>query len=960
MSTSFDFLITKHPKLHDFVTQAAQYAYSDPQACIVKLRCFGEQLVDELYHSLGLTLEGNDNFFERLKNPALESVLDKAITYKLHALRTKGNAAAHSGKVSQNDALWLLKEAYLLGKWLVCTYQPDLEASIPAYIEPAPMVAQINAQIAPQAEHIQSKALEQAKADLLALQDEHTTALASIQLLNQAVAELEQRQQQFALANQVVAQQIDLEMEITLQHLSLEDAFAEYQLNDDQKALVAELQAFFNDPTKQVFILKGYAGTGKTFITKGLTEYLRSIGRQFNLMAPTGKAARVISKKTGCYAFTVHRTIYSFKDIREYKEPELDGSETFKYYATLRANELPDNTVYIADEASMLGDVYQDNEFFRFGSGFLLSDLMKFINFDHNDHSKKLIVIGDSAQLPPVGMNSSPALDASYLKQKFNVNCAEYELTHVVRQQADSGVMANALMLRDSMAQGVFNQLDFKLDFPDVIALKHEQLVANYLQACNHEPMSNQAVILCGSNADVKHYNDRIREEFFPGKTVIQPRDKLIMIKNTEVEGHHITNGEFVYVTACSDQAEQRAVTLKTKNAENITEQRVIELSFRRISFAFRDENDAVKRLECMLLETLLNSSEGALNSDQQKALYVDFCIRTPQLKMGSKEFKDALLSDPYFNALRAKYGYAITVHKAQGSEWPNVFVKCKTPQYSTLSHVYFRWFYTAITRTSAKLYVLDEPHILPGSGLKKAMQKDFSWLSDANSPNNQPLIQAASSQHQEVKQDINAPAGSVSTLQMSGTPKQATDFGIPASEGFLVALFNEINHLLQPLGAEITGIAHNQYQERYFIERQQDQACININYSGKNKVTRVQYVQLNEFNAEISALLSTLVNKPLALVSEGSSEQLSEAFMQQLYQRLESVCHSADITIAGVTERPFCLEFSFSKGTAFTCINIYYDGKKRFTRYQYAQGKSNSAELTQTIEALIDREIAI
>lgn len=955
MSTSFDFLLTKHPKLYNFVTQAAQYAYDDPQACIVKLRCFGEQLVAELYQSLGLTLDGKDNFFERLKNPALESVLDKAITYKLHALRTKGNAAAHSGKVSQSDALWLLKEAYLLGKWLVCSYQPDLATTIPPYSEPARNVVQTNETAEQQLERTQSQALEQAKADLLALQGEHAAALASIQLLNRAVTELEQRQQQFALANQAVAKQLDLETETTLKHLSLADAFAEYELNADQRALVSALEAFFNHPSQQVFLLKGYAGTGKTFITKGLTEYLRSIGRHYTLMAPTGKAARVIAKKTGSTAFTIHRTIYSFKDIREFKEPNLDGSETFKYYSTLRANELPDNTVYIADEASMLGDIYQENEFFRFGTGYLLTDLMKFINFDHNDHNKKLIVIGDSAQLPPVGMNSSPALDASYLKRKFNVECAEYELTHVVRQQADSGVMANALMLRDSMAKGVFNQLDFKLDFPDVVALKHEQLVTNYLAACNYEPMSNQAVILCGSNADVKHYNDRIREEFFPGKTEIQPRDKLIMIKNTEVEGHLITNGEFVYVTACSDTAVKRNITLKTKNADNQTEQRVVELSFRNIAIGFRDENDTIIKLQCILLETVLHSADGALNSDQQKALYVDFCIRNPQLNRGSKEFKDALLSDPYFNALRAKYGYAITVHKAQGSEWPNVFAKCKTPQYSTLSHLYFRWLYTAITRTSAKLYVLDEPHILPGTGLKKAKQKDFSWLDAANNP---LPVQSVSMQQQEVKQEIKPQDGNIPTL-LNEVPKLATDFGIPASESFLVALFNEINHLLQPVGAEITGILHNQYQERYFITRQQDQACININYSGKNKVTRVQYVQLSEFSAEVSAILSNLVNKPLVLAAEGSSEQLSEAFMQQFYQRLEPVCAIAGVTISGVMERPFCLEFSFSKGTAFTCINIYYDSKKRFTKFQFAPGKSNSAELTQTIESLIDKEIA-
>jgi len=965
MISNFDFLQRNFTDLYNFSRGAEQYVERDPQACLVKLRCFSEQLVDHLYHELGISLEARDDFYQRLTNPQFEKLVENGIVLKLNALRVKGNKAAHGKKVSLGDAKWLLKEAYLVAKWFACTYFPEMASEIPDYQEP-----QTNSEsVMPSESKISSAELEAAQLELKTLQEKHVKALADINSLANSVQNLESIQQQFALANNAAAQSFDLETSTTIAHLSLIDAYSDFELNEDQQALVQSLEQFLREPKPQVFLLKGYAGTGKTFITKGLSEYLRTIGRHYTLMAPTGKAARVIAQKTGSLASTIHRTIYSLEDIREFKEPGVNGSETFKYYSLLHANENPANSVYIADESSMISDVYQDNEFFRFGTGFLLTDMMKFINFDHNDHCKKLIIIGDSAQLPPVGMAKSPALDSDYLKQRFNVDCMTYELTTVVRQQADSGVMANAIMLRETMATGVFNQLDFKLQFPDIKNLKPEELVPAFLNACNYKSVSNDAIIVSGSNADVKHYNDRIREEFFPNCASLQPKDKLIVVKNVQIYGHLITNGEFIYVRNCAPEPELRSVPLKSKNNDGAVETRIVPLLFRDVEFSLRTESNTIISLQYKIIETLLNSEDGTLNSDQQKALYVDFKMRHPYLREGSKEFKDNLKSDPYFNALRAKYGYAITVHKAQGSEWGHVFVNCKTPQFSTLSEAYFRWLYTAITRTKAILYVIDEPHILIGSGLKRTSQKDFSWIGQSTQIATTTTVKVApvsdqmpSADDPNQLPDIFSDGPVLASLEPEAdiSEKQATDFGIPSGELFLVALFQQIQKLLLTVCAKVVWIEHKQYQERYVIHYQHADLTINVHYSGKNKVTKIQSVQLSEASSHICLLLNVLVDRPLAVTNfeHQNSIELPEPFLETFHQRVAACCAEQSFAILSVKARDYCQEYTFVRAEELATFSIFYNSKKQITRYAVVTSKTNSPALNRDVEAMFASEI--
>ncbi|CAN0589127.1 unnamed protein product, partial [Ectocarpus sp. 12 AP-2014] len=410
-------------------------------------------------------------------------------------------------------------------------------------------------------------------------------------------------------------------------------------------------------------------------------------------------------------AYTIHKTIYSFKDIAEYRDDDLDGTETYKFYAQLAVNEMSADTVFIVDEASMLADVYNEAEFFRFGSGYLLQDFLKFVNLDHNDHRKKVIFIGDDAQLPPVGMSFSPALDPDYLYREHGVRSTSFELTEVVRQKADSGVMNNSIALRKALQSGTFNQLAVELDYPDVAKVGHDELMSRYLESCGGQ-INGESIVIAHSNSDVASYNRRIREHFFPGCPQVTEGDKVMAVSNSSAYGFFISNGDFGLVKQVLGESDLRTVRLKRKNSDTGEVESIdIALSFRDVLIGFKDLEGNNRFFYAKILEDLLYSDKPSLSSDENKALYLDFCIRNSHLKRGSLEFKNTLMSDPYFNALRLKFGYAITCYKAQGSEWNHVFVKCKTHQ-SQLSAGYFRWFYTAITRTSQNLYLLDPPNL--------------------------------------------------------------------------------------------------------------------------------------------------------------------------------------------------------------------------------------------------------
>jgi len=418
-SLNFEMLRENWGQLSDFGAYAEKYLYSDPQSSVVKLRCFIESLVLTLYKKLNLQYEEQWDLYSALKNQRFQDIVDEQILKKFHAIRIKANSAIHKNKISLSDAKWLLKEAYYIAHWFHGLDTKNKPESIQEFILP------IDTGI--DTVDILEQTIEELKNTIEAQKEKNNQATQNSNQYNEKLALFEK-------TNKEIAHSLDLSGDEIDERITLAEIYADYQLNGGQQELVLKLDDFLKNANSNVFLLKGFAGTGKTYITKGLTEYLTSIGRKFILAAPTGKAAKVIKERTKSEAFTIHRTIYSYKDLKEYKVENIDGTETFKFYFDLSDNTHDADTVYIIDEASMISDKTQEGEFFRFGSGRLLSDLIKYIHIDYNDHNKKIIFIGDTAQLPPVGMNFSPALNSEYLEKEFNLKSSSYELTEIMRQ----------------------------------------------------------------------------------------------------------------------------------------------------------------------------------------------------------------------------------------------------------------------------------------------------------------------------------------------------------------------------------------------------------------------------------------------------------------------------------------------------------------------------------------------
>jgi ATP-dependent exoDNAse (exonuclease V) alpha subunit len=933
-STNFKSLKSRWPQLYEHANFAEQYVYTDAHTAIVKLRCFAELLVGILYRELNLPCENNnDGFFEKLKSNIFIDVIDENILEKLHAIRMLGNKAAHGRNIKSKDALTLLREAYLIGQWLYKTYSGAIFDDYLSYIEPihpeVPLttLSEANKQLESQ--------LQSVKEELSRLEESEGLAQSQAVELKKSLDEVEL--QSFKKASSNAASSIDLAPENTRDLIRLHDAFSEYSLTDGQTELVNNLASFLGSNEDHVFLLKGYAGTGKTFITKGITEYFRAIGRNYVLSAPTGKASKVIAKKTQSPAYTIHKTIYSFKDITEYRDDGLEGSETYKFYAQLAVNEMSADTVFIVDEASMIADVYHEEEFFRFGSGYLLRDFLKFVNLDHNDHKKKVIFIGDDAQLPPVGMSFSPALDEKYLYREHNIKSISYELTEVVRQKADSGVVHNSIKLRKSLNKGIFNQLTIDLNFPDLEKVSHEDLLNSYLISCAGK-INGESIVLAHSNADVAAYNRRIREHFFPGTDEITLGDKVMAVSNSNSYGFFISNGDFGLIKQVLGDTERRNIILRSKNAEsNKIEEITIALAFREVLIGFKDLDGKPHFFKARILEDLLYSEHPSLISDESKALYIDFCMRHPQLKPGTIEFKDTLKSDSYFNAFRLKFGYAITCHKAQGSEWNHVFVKCKTHQ-SQLSADYFRWFYTAITRTSNKLYLLDPPDINLGAGIK--------IVSSPNSSVNDTSNQI--SPKESLTKNTNIDVLSQDLVDES--------FGIPSNAHFSLEMLNRIRRLTCESNIEIQDVSQGQYQEIYFFKKGIEMARIDIGYNGKGKVVRISTPKQTEFSLEIIDLVSPL-NGVIVVTNIQNAPvnfKFEEDFLNDFHKRLNRLTEQKGITIKNVESMDWKQRYTFIQSDDIAVFDVFYNGKNQFSKYAPVRNECSSSSLSADVQWIL------
>lgn len=444
-----------------------------------------------------------------------------------------------------------------------------------------------------------------------------------------------------------------------------------------QKVVLQRLAAFFlSDEKNGLFLLKGFAGTGKTTIIGTIVSNLWNAKLKAVLMAPTGRAAKVITNYSKSKAYTIHKKIY-------FPKKQANGGVSF----TLQPNKHR-NTIFIVDEASMIPDIPADSKLFENGS--LLDDLMMYV---YSGHNCKLLLIGDTAQLPPVKLELSPALDQDKLSLNYNKEVIHLELDEVVRQEQDSGILANATNLREQLASCFFEDFKFQLDsFTDIVRLIDGHDILDAINDSYDTNGREDTAIIVRSNKRANLYNQQIRSRILFNENELASGDYLMVVKNNYFwlketsEAGFIANGDIVEV-------------LEIFSFKELYGFRFAEVKVRMVDYP----NE--KPFETVLLLDTIDAETPSLPYEDSNRLYQEVMKDYEGETSKYKKFLK-VKNNKYFNALQVKFSYAITCHKSQGGQWDTVFVE-QPYLPNGVDKEYLRWLYTAVTRAKNKLYLL-------------------------------------------------------------------------------------------------------------------------------------------------------------------------------------------------------------------------------------------------------------
>ena len=452
-----------------------------------------------------------------------------------------------------------------------------------------------------------------------------------------------------------------------------------YKPTFEQEKVVKILADFlFCRKTDSLFLLKGYAGTGKTSLIGALVKTLDQLEQKCILMAPTGRAAKVFSHYAGHPAYTIHKKIYRQKSFSN----EIDNFSM--------NDNLYQHTLFIVDEASMIANEGLSGS--MFGTGRLLDDLIQYV---YSGQGCRLMLIGDTAQLPPVGEEESPALSADVLKG-YGLEVYEGLLTEVVRQLQDSGILWNATELRRYIAEEDFFTLPpIKVEgFPDIKVIPGNELIEAISDSYDHVGM-DETIVVCRSNKRANIYNKGIRNTILYREEELETGDLLMVAKNNYFWTEGCKEIDFI---ANGDIAVVRRVR---------REREMYGFRFADVLLRFPDYNDM--ELEVKLLLDTLHSETPALPKEMNDKLFYSVMEDYADISVKRERMKK-MKADPHYNALQVKYAYAVTCHKAQGGQWKRVFLDQGYMTEDMLSPDYFRWLYTAFTRATETLYLVNWP----------------------------------------------------------------------------------------------------------------------------------------------------------------------------------------------------------------------------------------------------------
>ncbi|MDO4511079.1 MAG: AAA family ATPase [Bacteroidales bacterium] len=733
-----------------------------------------------------------------------------------------------------------------------------------------------------------------------------------------------------------------------------------------QQEVLDQIQEFLESDS-HVFILHGYAGTGKTTMIKWICELLNHESsydvnttsdanhKPYSVLTPTGRAAKVLRSKD-IDAHTIHSAIYK-RELLCLETENADVSKK-KHEYIFPLKEISEYTrALIIDESSMVGDTVVHTEFLKFGSGRLLTDLLIFRsvalnnsldkklfidskeNAEHMNHaikqyyaahsghrSCKIIFVGDDAQLPPVGDSFSKALDAAYLRG-LGLKVEEAFLTEVLRQEGKSGILSSSIAVRQLLDTDAAQRSSLRIEEngSDIFEISASEVVDHYVEK-HPQPEIGAGIVVCYTNKLCYHYNMAIREKYYPslvnkngtdalfGNTIeLQVGDILLNNKNTQVANdERVYNGDMGVVTAVGKRITQSSIPVTIDK-----EKRHIDLHYREVKVLFPDYGG---EHSVYIIENLLYSDMRELTTWELRAQYINFCMRIsnshPHVKEGTEEFKGLLESDPFMNALHMKFGYAITCHKAQGGEWKDVTVdytgRCG------LSNDHLRWCYTATTRAQQRLFAVNPPKI---NGLTKLTFSAISQITKAPQNFLPP--------HSEIP-DASTPFHPADALQGTKLKYMGIAEGVKDS------------------GFKIEKVERYNYQDAYtFSQNGTPLPVVRMSY---NKEGVFKPVSAMGIPSELADIINHAQFLPKLSGYTPSNETLA-----MLFQLMETACEEADVTITNVVEQlsNYYVLYNLKTDAQFACIQFYIKGNHLTTAMPKSQMGAEDDKLKQVIDII-------
>lgn len=690
------------------------------------------------------------------------------------------------------------------------------------------------------------------------------------------------------------------------------------QLTSDQQQAFKHIRNFLEDKSRKVFVLQGYAGTGKTVLIGHIARWLRQNNLGVQLLAPTGRAARVITEKTGIPGSTIHRCIYNLDELIEHD----DKHSKFKFYFQLRKTAVDEtSTVYIVDESSMVSDVESEGEFIRFGSGRVLKDLFEFAGIGDDDQSAKVIFVGDPAQLPPVNMSTSPALDPNYLKSKHGVDAGVYCLTEVVRQAIDSVILEAATRIRRNIERSQFNELvieprkgEIENTTPDGVG----KLWAGVYRP-DEPAIPPPLVCVTQTNGAALRYNLSVRAALFggSGEQQVQKGDYLMVVANNRMTG--LLNGDLAVVLDAHKHAERRRVRIFVEGKE-----KHVDLQFREVEIAYEQSKAGLTKMRCLILENVLFSDLRDITPEDQKALYVDFKIRHPKLEANTELFTETLLEDPYFNALRVKFGYAATCHKAQGGEWHSAVVVF---EHQRTDREGLRWAYTAITRARQKLYGVNLPNKTPWSGLTAGRRE--------------PVATPA---------EVAAAPAAMKTKSAACQEARFLDV-FPAEPAFLRHKHCAASDAWTAAGIQVeeVEVAPNKYFVRYKLRKGPAFAKLHMTFSKKAKFT-VHVMPEYGADEELANQARDILQAASHVISSisGTNDVTfpeDQPVLKRFYDEVvRPRCEKAGIAVVSIQHMRYRERYVFGVGGTQATVDFIYNERGEFTKHEAAGDRATKA----------------